>query len=126
MVYELSPLQAGLVLGSALAVKMVAYLGVAPVVGGYSHAFPRRSWLAGLNLGRAVIVILLPFATEIWQIFVLIFSSMHWLPVTPLCIRRCYRMSCRMKMSIPEHCRCPVWRWSWKVSSVRHWQPVCC
>ena len=30
MVYELSPLQAGLVLGSALAVKMVAYLGVAP------------------------------------------------------------------------------------------------
>ena len=43
------------------------------MVGGYSHAFPRRSWLAGLNLGRAVIVILLPFASEVWQIFVLIF-----------------------------------------------------
>ncbi|WP_261841421.1 MFS transporter [Aliamphritea ceti] len=73
MVYDLSPLQAGLVLGSALAVKMVAYLCVAPVVGGYSHAFPRRSWLAGLNLGRAVIVFLLPLATDVWQIFILIF-----------------------------------------------------
>lgn len=73
LAYDLSPGQAGAVLGSALAIKMVAYLGVAPVVGGYVSRLPRKLWLAGLNIGRALLVALLPFVGEIWQLFVLIF-----------------------------------------------------
>lgn len=73
LAYDLNPGHAGAVLGSALAIKMVAYLGFAPVVGGYVSRLPRKTWLACLNAGRAIIVVLLPFVGEVWQLFVLIF-----------------------------------------------------
>lgn len=73
MVYEQHPDWAGLILGAVLSVKMVAYLLVAPVAGAYVHLLPRRSWLAGLNLARAFIIALLPFASQLWQLFLLIF-----------------------------------------------------
>lgn len=41
---------AGAVLGTALALKMVAYVGIAPLVGGLAHRLRRRSFLIGLDL----------------------------------------------------------------------------
>lgn len=73
LAYDLEPTAAGMVLGTALAVKMIAYLGVAPVVGGYASQLPRRSWLVGLCIARALLVALLPFATGLVQFFVLMF-----------------------------------------------------
>lgn len=73
LAFDVNPENAGLVLGTALAIKMIAYLGVAPIVGGYANHLPRRNWLAGLNIGRALLVALLPFCNEIWQLFTLIF-----------------------------------------------------
>ncbi|MAY42921.1 MULTISPECIES: MFS transporter [unclassified Neptuniibacter] len=73
LAFDLNPSDAGLVLGFALAIKMVAYLTVAPVVGGYAHRLPRKAWLAGLNIGRAMLVGVLPFCDEVWQLFVVIF-----------------------------------------------------
>tara|TARA_R110002072_G_scaffold1083_42_gene8923 strand:+ start:11554 stop:12927 length:1374 start_codon:yes stop_codon:yes gene_type:complete len=71
--YDLAGADAGLVLGTALAIKMVAYVGVAPVVGAFAQALPRRRLLIAFDLGRAGTVACLPFVTEIWQIYVLIF-----------------------------------------------------
>ena len=45
LAYELAGGNAGVVLGTALALKMVAYVGVAPVVGGFAHRLPRRRTL---------------------------------------------------------------------------------
>lgn len=73
MAFDLNPADAGLVLGFALAIKMVAYLTVAPVIGGYAHFLPRRTWLAGLNIGRALLVVFLPFCDQVWQLFAVIF-----------------------------------------------------
>lgn len=73
LAYDLSGGQAGVVLGTALALKMIAYVGIAPVVGGFAHRLPRRRLLIGLDLARAGFVICLPFVTEIWQIYLLIF-----------------------------------------------------
>ena len=70
---ELAGARAGQVLGIALAIKMVAYVGIAPVVGAYATRLPRRALLVTLDLLRASVVMLLPFVTEIWQIYVLIF-----------------------------------------------------
>ncbi len=72
LAFELGPLSAGAVLGSALAIKMVAYLTIAPVVGGLVHLLPRKTLLVSLDIVRGVLVLLLPFATEIWQLFVLV------------------------------------------------------
>ncbi len=73
LAYDLSGGDAGAVLGTALAIKMVAYVGIAPIVGGIASFLPRRGLLIGLDLGRALCVVGLPFVTEVWQIYVLVF-----------------------------------------------------
>lgn len=73
LAFELAGSDAGIVLGTALALKMVAYVGIAPIVGGFAHKLPRRQLLIGLDVARAVSVAFLPFVTEIWQIYMLIF-----------------------------------------------------
>lgn len=71
--YNLAGAQAGAVLGTALAIKMVAYIGVAPIAGAFAEHLPRKAMLVSLDLVRAAVALLLPFVTEIWQIYVLIF-----------------------------------------------------
>jgi MFS family permease len=74
LAYDLAGADAGAVLGTALAIKMVAYVGVAPVVGAFADRLPRRAFLVAMDLVRAVIALSLPFVTEVWQIYVLIFA----------------------------------------------------
>ncbi len=73
LAYELVGGEAGAVLGTALALKMVAYVGIAPIVGAFAHRLPRRGLLVALDCARAGLVLCLPFVTEIWQIYLLIF-----------------------------------------------------
>src|SRR5215211_3639007 len=73
LAYELAGADAGVVLGTALAIKMVAYVGVAPIVGAFANQLPRRAFLVSMDLVRAAIALLLPFITDVWQIYVLIF-----------------------------------------------------
>ncbi|WP_110633612.1 MFS transporter [Salinicola salarius] len=73
LAHDLAAWQAGIVLGTALAIKMVAYVGIAPLAGAYASRLPRRTLLVGLDLLRASVVCALPFVTEVWQIYVLIF-----------------------------------------------------
>lgn len=64
---------AGLVLGTALAIKMIAYVSLAPVASAVAARLPRRAFLVALDLIRATVVVFLPFVAEVWQIYVLIF-----------------------------------------------------
>lgn len=73
LAYELAGAKAGAVLGTALAIKMIAYVGVAPVASAFAERLPRRSMLVALDLVRAAVAVLLPFVTEVWQVYVLIF-----------------------------------------------------
>lgn len=74
LAYDLAGAKAGAVFGTALALKMVAYVGIAPVVGAFAHRLPRRAFLVTLDLLRAGIALLLPFVTEVWQVYMLIFA----------------------------------------------------
>jgi MFS family permease len=73
LAYELAGEDAGLVLGTALAIKMVAYVAIAPVVGGLAHLLPRKPFLVGLDLVRAASVLALPWIAEVWQLYATIF-----------------------------------------------------
>lgn len=73
LAYDIAGGEAGAVLGTALAIKMVAYIGVAPVVGAYANRLPRRAFLVAMDLLRAGVALSLPFVTEVWQIYILIF-----------------------------------------------------
>jgi MFS family permease len=72
LAFELAGAEAGAVLGTALAIKMVAYVGIAPVAGAFVHLVPRRALLVALDLLRAVVALALPFVTEVWQVYLLI------------------------------------------------------
>lgn len=73
LAFELAGPAAGAVLGTALAIKMVAYVGVAPVAAAFADRAPRRTLLVALDLVRAAVALCLPFVSEIWQVYVLIF-----------------------------------------------------
>jgi len=73
LAYDLAGERAGAVLGTALAIKMVAYVTVAPVASTLVAFLPRRGLLVALDIVRAGVALMLPFVTEIWQIYVLIF-----------------------------------------------------
>lgn len=73
LAYELAGASAGEVLGTALAIKMLAYIGVAPVAAAFAERLPRRAMLVALDLVRAAVALTLPFVTQAWQIYVLIF-----------------------------------------------------
>ena len=73
LAYNMAGSEAGRVLGIALACKMVAYVFFAPIIGGIIHRLSRKSFMISMDLLRALIVLLMPFVSEIWHIYLLIF-----------------------------------------------------
>ncbi|MEU8779643.1 MFS transporter [Streptomyces sp. NPDC048606] len=73
LAYDLAAERAGSVLGTVLAVKMVGYVAIAPLVGAYAHRVPRRALMVGSDLIRAAVALALPFVDQVWQVLVLTF-----------------------------------------------------
>lgn len=73
LAWDMAGADAGQVLGTALAIKMVAYVTLAPVAAAVAARLPRRAFLVALDVIRAGVVLMLPFVTEVWQIYLLIF-----------------------------------------------------
>ena len=73
LAFKLAGDRAGTVLGTALAIKMVAYVLIAPVAQAFTSRLPRRAFLVGTDLVRAAIALTLPFVDQVWQIYALIF-----------------------------------------------------
>jgi MFS family permease len=74
LAWQLAGDNAGAVLGTALAIKMVAYVTLAPVAAAIAERLPRRAFLVALDLIRAGVIALLPFVDQVWQVYVLIFA----------------------------------------------------
>lgn len=73
LAYRLAGPAAGIVLGTALAVKMVAYVTIAPLAGVLADLLPRKVFLVCLDLVRAAVALVLPWVGEVWQVYLLIF-----------------------------------------------------
>jgi MFS family permease len=73
LAFDIAGDRAGAVLGTALAIKMIAYVTVAPVVGAFSAQLPRRAFLIAMDLVRAAIALSLPFIDEVWQVYLAVF-----------------------------------------------------
>lgn len=74
LAWHLAGDNAGAVLGTALAIKMVAYVTLAPVAAAIAERLPRRAFLVALDLIRAAVIAFLPFVDQVWQVYVLIFA----------------------------------------------------
>ncbi|KJS39355.1 MAG: major facilitator transporter [Rhodospirillaceae bacterium BRH_c57] len=73
LAYDLAGDGAAIVLGTVFTIKMVAYVGIAPIAGALADRANRRALLVVLDLIRAGAALCLPFVTEVWQVYVLIF-----------------------------------------------------
>lgn len=73
LAFDLAGDKAGAVLGTAFAIKMIAYVGLAPVANAVSEKLPRKAVLIGADLVRAAVALFLPFIDSVWQIYALIF-----------------------------------------------------
>lgn len=73
LAFDLAGDNAGMVLGTAFAIKMLAYIGLAPIASAIANNLPRKALLIGADVVRAAIALLLPFIDAVWQIYLLIF-----------------------------------------------------
>jgi len=72
MAFDLAGNDAGQILGTAMAIKMAAYVLIAPLAAALAENVPRRVMLVSLDLIRATTALALPFVTEVWEVYVLI------------------------------------------------------
>ena len=73
LAYDIAGSAAGAVLGTALAIKMISYVVVAPVVSSLTSRLPRKLVLVIADAIRALTALALPFVDQVWQVYVLIF-----------------------------------------------------
>ncbi|GAA3244237.1 MFS transporter [Streptomyces thermocoprophilus] len=73
LAYDIAGADAGSVLGTALAIKMVAYVTIAPAAGAVAARLPRRTLMVAADVIRAGAALVLPFVDQVWQVYVLIF-----------------------------------------------------
>ena len=71
LAHSIGGASAGEVLGAILAIKMIAYVAVAPVASALAAHAPRKTLLISLDIVRAGVAAALPFVSEPWQIYAL-------------------------------------------------------
>lgn len=73
LAFDIAGGEAGMVMGVAMTIKMVAYVAISPVVVALVARLPRKHVLIAADLSRAVVAMCMPFVSEAWQIYLLIF-----------------------------------------------------
>ncbi|MFI2753999.1 MFS transporter [Cellulomonas sp. P22] len=74
LAYDLAGAGSALVLGTVFAIKMAAYVAVAPVAAAVTHAAPPRVVMVAADLVRVVVVLGLPLVSAVWQVYVLVLA----------------------------------------------------
>lgn len=64
---------AAVVLGTALTLRVLAFVVFGPLAGVIADRVNRKWLLAGCDFGRVLVIGLLPFVTAVWQVYVLMF-----------------------------------------------------
>ncbi|MDP2355413.1 MAG: MFS transporter [Beijerinckiaceae bacterium] len=72
LAYELAGDESGAVVGSALSLKMIINIFIPFLAPSISSFFSRRVWLVAMCVIRALCLLVLPWISAVWQIFVLI------------------------------------------------------
>lgn len=73
LAFDLQGEDSGTMIGTALSIKMAAYVLAAPVAAALTERLPRKQLLVGLDLLRAASLALLPFVWAAWHVYVLVF-----------------------------------------------------
>jgi len=72
LAFELAGTQAGAVLAGALTLRVGAFVVLSPIAGAIADRIDRKRLMMTTHLARMGIVCLLPFVTQIWQIYAIV------------------------------------------------------
>jgi NRE family putative nickel resistance protein-like MFS transporter len=72
--FELAKEQSAVVLSVALTLRVTAFVLLSPIAGAFADRFDRKKIMVFTHSIRMVIVGLLPFVTQVWQLYILIFA----------------------------------------------------
>jgi NRE family putative nickel resistance protein-like MFS transporter len=74
LAFELVGEQAGTVLAGALTLRVLAFVVLSPLAGAIADRVDRKRLMIGTHLARMAIVCLLPFVTQVWQIYAIVLA----------------------------------------------------
>lgn len=74
LAFELAGNHSAVVLAFALTLRITAFVLLSPLAGALADRFDRKLILVTTHCVRMVLVSLLPFVTQVWQVYVLIFA----------------------------------------------------
>ena len=74
LAFELAGEQSGAVLAGALTLRVTAFVVLSPIAGAVADRVDRKWLMVTTHLARMVIVCLLPFVTQVWQIYAIVLS----------------------------------------------------
>lgn len=74
LAFELAGQKAAVVLAGALTLRVTAFVLFSPLAGALADRLDRKLILVTTHLVRMVIISLLPFVSQIWQVYVLVFA----------------------------------------------------
>jgi NRE family putative nickel resistance protein-like MFS transporter len=74
LAFELAGEQAGKVLAGALTLRVLAFVVLSPIAGVIADRIDRKYLMVTTHVARMGIVCLLPFVTQVWQIYAIVLS----------------------------------------------------
>jgi MFS transporter, NRE family, putaive nickel resistance protein len=74
LAFELAGEQSGTVLAGALTLRVTAFVVLSPVAGAIADRVDRKRMMVVTHLARMLIVSLLPFVTQVWQIYAIVLA----------------------------------------------------
>jgi MFS transporter, NRE family, putaive nickel resistance protein len=72
LAFDLAGESSGTVLAGALTLRVTAFVLLSPLAGAIADSVDRKKLMIATHLGRMVIVCLLPFVTQVWQIYAIV------------------------------------------------------
>jgi MFS transporter, NRE family, putaive nickel resistance protein len=73
LAFELAGERSGVILGTALTLRVTAFVLLSPLAGALADRINRKFLMVAADVARVVVLFLLPFVTEVWQVYVLMF-----------------------------------------------------
>jgi MFS transporter, NRE family, putaive nickel resistance protein len=72
LAFELAGAQSGTVLAGALTLRVMVFVLLSPIAGVVADRYDRKLIMTWTHLARMVIVCLLPFVTQVWQLYIIV------------------------------------------------------
>ena len=74
LAFELAGSNSSVILGGALTLRVTAFVLLSPIAGALADRIDRKLILIASDLGRMIVIALMPFVTQAWQIYALMFA----------------------------------------------------